>query len=190
MITSFLSCLFCTFASMLFLKIFNKKIRVFITFFGCLFMLSFLPAHKYYFSLTEIKADTFKKSISISSKLFIDDLENALQKSNHIKYDLSKSAEKAAVQKAVFTYINQHLQLYINNKLVVLNFLGYETENDVIWIYLESKLVEKDLKNAKVFNSLLYDFTSEQINLIQFKWNNKNFTEKLNFPNKEVVFKQ
>lgn len=169
---------------------FNKKVSVFLALIGGIIFSAFLPMHKYYFSLTEIKADTFKKSISISSKLFIDDLENALQKSNHIKYDLSKSAEKVAVQRAVLSYVNQHLQLYINNKLVVLNFLGFETENDVIWIYLESKLVEKDLKNAKVTNSLLYDFTSEQTNLIQFKWNNKNFTEKLNFPNKEVIFKE
>jgi hypothetical protein len=168
----------------------NKKLSIFTALFGCFLFCSFLQTRKSYFSLTEIKADTFKKSISISAKLFIDDLENALNKSNHKKRDLSKSANKAVIQSEVFAYINQHLQLYINNKLVVLNYLGYETENDVIWIYLESRLIENDLKSAKVTNSILYDFTPEQINMIQFKWNNKNFTEKLNYPNTVAIFKE
>ena len=151
---------------------------------------SFAPAHKYYFSLTEIKANTSSKTLSVSTKLFIDDLESALQKANKIKFDLSKTTDNKAVQNAVFNYINSHLQIYLDGKMVPLNFVGFETENEVVWIYLESKLNNKEFKSTKIINSILYDFSADQTNLIQYNWNNKNFTEKLTYPNKELIINQ
>ncbi|MFZ4798601.1 MAG: DUF6702 family protein [Bacteroidia bacterium] len=165
----------------------NKIIMQFILLFFLLQICSFAPAHKYYFSLTEIKANTFKKTITVSSKLFIDDFEIALQKVNNRKFDLSKSAENKAVQNAVFNYINNHLQIYLDGKLITLTLLGFEADNDVVWVYLESKLNQKEYKNTKIINSILYDYSTEQTNLIQFKWNNKNYSEKLSYPNKELI---
>ncbi len=151
---------------------------------------SFAPAHKYYFSLTEIKSNTFSKTLSVSSKLFIDDLENALQKANKIKFDLSKSTDNKEVQNAVFNYINSHLQIYLDGKMVPLNLVGFEIENEVVWIYLESTLNKKEFKTTKIINSILYDFSADQTNLVQFKWNNNNYTEKLTYPNKELIINQ
>ncbi|MCF8430090.1 MAG: hypothetical protein K9G64_08150 [Bacteroidia bacterium] len=148
---------------------------------------SFAPAHKYYFSLTEIKVNTFTKTMAVSSKLFIDDLEFALQKANNTKYDLTKSAENKAVNAALFNYMNSHLQIYIAGKIVPLSLVGFETENEVVWIYLESKINNKEFIDTKIVNSLLYDFSSEQTNMIQFKWNNKSQAEKLVYPNKELI---
>lgn len=151
---------------------------------------SFVPAHKYYFSLTEIKANTSSKTLSVSTKLFIDDLESALQKANKIKFDLSKSTDNKAVQNAVFNYINSHLQIYLDGKMVPFSLVGFETENEVVWIYLESKLIHKEFKSTKIINSILYDFSADQTNLIQFNWNNINYTEKLTYPNKELIINQ
>ena len=145
---------------------------------------------KFNFSLTEIKANTSSKTLSVSSKLFIDDLESALQKANKIKFDLSKTTDNKEVQNAVFNYINSHLQIYLDGKMVPLNLVGFETENEVVWIYLESKLNNKEFKSTKIINSILYDFSADQTNLIQYNWNNKNFTEKLTYPNKELIINQ
>ena len=168
----------------------NKFVTIFLFILLILQISSFAPAHKYYFSLTEIKANTFSKTLSVSSKLFIDDLESALQKTNNIKFDLSKSTNNKAVQNAVFNYINNHFQIYLDGKMVPLNLVGFETENEVVWIYLESKLIHKEFKNTKIINSILYDFSADQTNLVQFNWNNKNYTEKLNYPNKELMINQ
>ena len=168
----------------------NKFKSMFLLVFLSLQIYSFAPAHKYYFSLTEIKANTFSKTLSVSSKLFIDDLESALQKTNNIKFDLSKSTNNKAVQNAVFNYINNHFQIYLDGIMVPLNLVGFETENEVVWIYLESKLIHKEFKNTKIINSILYDFSADQTNLVQFNWNNKNYTEKLNYPNKELMINQ
>ncbi len=151
---------------------------------------SFAPVHKYYFSLTEIKANNASKTISVSSKLFIDDLESALLKTNNIKFDLSKSTDNKVVQDAVFNYINNHFQIYLDGKIIQLNFVGFETENEVVWIYLESNFKNKEFKVTKIINSILYDFSNDQTNLVQFNWNNKNYTEKLTYPNKELIINQ
>ena len=165
----------------------NKLKTIFLLMFISMQIYSFAPAHKYYFSLTEIKANTFSKTISISTKLFIDDLENVLQKNNHTKFDLSKSNDDKAVQNEVFKYINSHLKIYLDEKNISLNFVGFETENEVVWVYLESKISHKEFKNTKIINSILYDFSDDQTNLIQFYWNNKNYSEKLSYPNKELI---
>ena len=168
----------------------NKLKTIFLLMFICMQICSFAPAHKYYFSLTEIKANTFSKTISVSTKLFIDDLETVLQKNNHTKFDLSKSNDDKAVQNEVFKYINNHLKIYLDEKNISLNFVGFETENDVVWIYLESKMNTKEFKVSKIINSILYDLCDDQTNLIQFNWNNKNYSEKLSYPNKELIIKQ
>ena len=113
-----------------------------------------------------------------------------MQKANKIKFDLNKSTDNKEVQNAVFNYINSHLQIYLDGKMVPLNLVGFETENEVVWIYLESKLNNKEFKSTKIINSILYDFSADQTNLIQYNWNNKNFTEKLTYPNKELIINQ
>jgi hypothetical protein len=165
----------------------NKYKTILISIFLYLQICSFAPAHKYYFSLTEIKANTFSKTLSVSTKLFIDDLETVLQKNNNIKYDLTKSKDDKVVQNELFKYINNHLKIYLDEKNISLNFVGFEIDNDVVWIYLESKLNTKEFKVTKIMNSILYDLCNDQTNLIQFNWNNKNYSEKLSYPNKELI---
>lgn len=148
---------------------------------------SFTPAHKFYFSLTTIKLDANKKKINITCKLFIDDFENTINNNLKTKYNLSQLSENKEAQNAVFGYVNRHLQLILNNSNVPLKFVGFETEADIVWIYLESTSTEKKLKTIKVKNSLLCDFNDEQINLVQFTGSNINRTEKLNCTNTEVL---
>jgi hypothetical protein len=149
---------------------------------------SFNNCHKFYFSLTEIKANTVKNSITISSKLFTDDFEAALLNKTNKKIDLTKSVNDTNVQKVVFNYLVQNLKMELNVKPLKFQFVGYEIENDVIWIYAESKLKDKEFTSLKIINSILYDFSTEQTNMIVFKWNENQYTNKLNFPAKEVFF--
>lgn len=160
------------------------------TYIVLLFVLfSFKLNHKFYFSLTEIQANSKSKSLSISAKLFIDDLESVLFKSTHKKVNLAKSVNDSLVMKMVFNYVKINLKMVLNEVPLNPLFLGYEIEGDVIWIYAESSFKNKDFKSIKILNTLLYDFSNDQTNMIIFKWDNKQFTDKLNYPKKEVIFK-
>jgi len=152
-------------------------------------LMSFAPKHKFYFSLTSIKVDTQQKNLNVSCKLFIDDLEQILLNTNKVKYDLTKSEQIKAAEQAIYQYMVNHLKLNINNKNMPLNWVGFETENDVVWIYLESKCTDKKFNNLKVSNSILCNLTTEQTNLVQFNWDLKSYTEKMNCGTKEVIIK-
>ncbi|MBJ7428788.1 MAG: hypothetical protein JHD28_07525, partial [Bacteroidia bacterium] len=103
--------------------------------------------------------------------------------------DLTKSEQIKAAEQAVYQYLANHLKLNLNNKNMPLNWVGFETENDVVWIYLESKCTEKKFNNLKVNNSILCDLTAEQTNLVQFNWDLKSYTEKMNCGTKEIIIK-
>jgi len=171
---------------------FNKYKRNFLIFpIGAMIAMlcfAFVIPHKYYFSLSEIKVDTKKKSLSVSCKLFTDDLESALFKINKKKIDLSISLNDKSVQMLLHKYIVDRFKISITNQPIKLSFVGFEIEDDVTWCYLESIVNSKSSKSVKITNTLLYDYLPEQTNLIQFQWNETRKSEKINSPNKEVTF--
>ncbi len=171
---------------------FNKYKRNFLIFpIGILITIlcfSFVIPHKYYFSLSEIKVDTKKKSLSVGCKIFTDDLEDALLKINKKKVSLSTSLNDKSVQIILHKYITDRFKISIANQPIKLNFVGFEIEDDVTWCYLESVVNSKSSKNIKIINTLLYDYLPEQTNLIQFQWNEIRKSEKFNQPAKEVSF--
>ncbi|MGZ4033605.1 MAG: DUF6702 family protein [Bacteroidia bacterium] len=148
---------------------------------------SYTVIHRYYFSMSEIKIDTKKKTVSVSCKLFTNDLEEALAKLNNKKVDLAKSVNDKDVQLLLFNYLNERFKLSFGTSSVKLKFVGFENEDDVTWCYMESKLETKSSKNIKVFDTLLYDFLPDETNLIQMEWDGSSRTEKLVNPNKEVL---
>lgn len=126
--------------------------------------------------------------MEISCKLFTDDVEDALLKLNHSKVDLARSSENKVAREQVIKYLHERLQIVINGIAVKPELLGFETENDVTWFYLESAVnVGKGVPvKLHIKNSLLYDYLPEQTNLIQVIWNAQERTERLVNPEKDV----
>ncbi len=151
---------------------------------------SYSKAHRYYFSLTEIKITTAKPTIELSCKLFTDDVEDALLKLTHRKMDLMASQENKTVQQQVNNYFQERIRMEVNNVPCKIGLIGFETENDVTWFYLEADAVAVKTAHAKIkiTNTLLYDFLEDQTNVMSVRWNEKERTEKLVNPEKEIVF--
>lgn len=149
-----------------------------------------MVTHRYYFSLSEMKVDTQKKSLELSCKLFTDDIEDALLKLNHSKVDLGSSEKNTVVLQQAEKYLHERFKVMINGSPVSLHLLGFEVENDVTWFYLESTLSIKPTGpvRIKISNSLLYDFIADQTNLVHVMLNEKEQTEKQVNPEKEVEF--
>ena len=149
---------------------------------------SFKKAHRYYFSFSEIKLNQAKKTVEFSFKLFTDDVEDALFKLNHNKVNLAVSENSKGVQKQVSDYLHERFKIVINGLPANLELIGFETENDICWFYLESKAgIEKaGQAKIKITNTLLYDFLPEQTNIMHLIWNEQERTEKLTNPAREV----
>src|SRR5690606_41475314 len=99
-----------------------KPIKIFILVI-ILVTFSFKAAHKYYLSVTQIEYVKEKKSVQIISRIFMDDMENALKQN----YDASLSLDttNASVLDAYINkYITEIINIEINGDKIDIIFIG------------------------------------------------------------------
>jgi hypothetical protein len=121
--------------------------------------------HKFYVSVTQIDYLPSKKRIEITNRIFIDDLEKALQKKYNKKLWLTSSKEIPEAEELIKNYLNEKMQISVNNKVQKLEFLAREVEGDVLILY--SKIViSKKISTFEVSNSILIEVFEEQQNIV------------------------
>lgn len=119
--------------------------------------------------------------MDVSCKMFTDDLEDALLKKYGKKLDLATSTRNKEAATLLAKYINEHFRINVGGKLQTMTFVGFETETDATWCYLETvPFTAKGTVN--IYNSLLYDYLPEQTNMINFYWNDVEKSAKLGSP--------
>ena len=139
--------------------------------------------HPFYISMTEINFNNKSKSLEVSVRIFTDDFEKTLRKKCNCKVDLMAVNEKKAMEKVVNDYVQQHLQIKADGRLQALEFVGYQQEEESTWNYFLVKNVSQ-VKKLEIVNSLLHDYREEQVNMLHIKANGKDYTDKLDYPNK------
>lgn len=149
---------------------------------------SFYLLHPFFVSMTEIDYNPKDKELEISVRIFTNDLENTLRK-NHpgIKVDILHPTDQTQMNGFVFDYLQKHLQLMINGKSMSTSFVGYEQKEESIWTYLEIKNISS-VQKISVMNSLLHDYTNEEINMMHASVNNNEKSYKLDYPDTNVEF--
>jgi hypothetical protein len=155
--------------------------------FGIMLFL-FCSFHPYYVSVTDIKYKEAEKTLQISCRTFTDNLETALKKIYGKPVDILHPKDKADTEKLLVDYINKHLKIKINGKLQTLTFIGYEKEEEAIWTYLEIKNVVVP-KTITIENTLLYEYLSQQINMVHIEVKDKKQSSKVTNPEKDLEFK-
>lgn len=141
-------------------------------------------SHPFFVTITEVEYNSKTKELGIATKFFPDDLEEALRKSTGKKYDII-SGEKKSTGDAINSYFTNQVQVFINGKPLQLSFLGYEIEKEVVWVYYNAKKVS-GVKSIEVISTLMYDYKSEQTNIIHIKMDEKRQSFKLNAPSQSA----
>ena len=132
-----------------------------------------VTVHKFYVSVTEVEFVKDKNSVQIISRIFIDDLENALRKRYDQHLTFAPKNESKEVQEYLERYLNEKISIKINGKSVVFKFIGKEYDNDIIFCYLEVNDIQ-EIKSFQISNKVLFDSFEEQQNIIKLKINNEN----------------
>ncbi|MDC8000768.1 hypothetical protein POV26_06950 [Aequorivita todarodis] len=125
-------------------------------------------AHKFYVSITKIEYVKEKSSLQIITKIFIDDIEDALQQRYDPSISLDTKKETAEADEDLKNYILQKLNIKINGKSVKLDYIGKEYDTDMLVAYIEVKDVKK-LKTIEIENKVLMEMFPEQQNIIHLK---------------------
>jgi hypothetical protein len=141
-----------------------KKILIY-PFIGILFLsLSSFAFHKFYVGVFQVEYAAEKKMIQITSRIFVDDLNNALEKKYHKKAFVGTEKETPADLDLFKKYLAENFTK-INGQAKPITFLSKEVESgDVLICYSKIKDVDK-FKSIEISNTILVDWSSEQQNI-------------------------
>jgi len=128
--------------------------------------LSSFEFHKFYVGIYQINYASEKKMIEVTTRIFTDDLNDALEKKHHRKFHLTDQSETPEDVALMQKYITDNFVIKINGKSVTLNFRSKESEGNVLICYFSIKDIPK-IKSLEITNKTLFDFVTEQQNIIQ-----------------------
>ena len=146
-----------------------------------------LAKHPFYIAVTEINLNTSDRTLEVSCKMFADDLEQTLEKHNHAELDISAEKDKGKFDSYIPAYIKNHLSLSVDGKAANLSYIGFEKEKESAYCYFQVENVSS-LKKLDVNDSILHDFTTDQINIIHVTVNGKRQSTKLDYPSTNASF--
>jgi len=144
-----------------------KKI-VCMAFLGLLFCsVSAFAVHKFYMAIFQVNYTPEKKMLQITSRIFVDDLNLALEKKYGKKVYLGSEKESADDQGVLKKYFSENLQIKVNGQSKPVVFLSKELDGDVLICYCRVTDIAK-LHSAEITNTLLTHWNSEQQNILHF----------------------
>lgn len=123
--------------------------------------------HDFHVSITQIELNAASQRLEVAVKIFTDDLEAAVQPADLPPLRLATGQEHAGSNEMVAAYVRKHVTVRNDGALIVLTYLGKETEADATWCYLESQPIEQ-VGRLEVTNSLLLSQFDDQVNIIHF----------------------
>lgn len=135
-----------------------------------LLLIANLWVHPFHVSVSDIKYKEDKKAIQISMRIFLDDLELALQEfSGDDKLDITDQAYWGAVKDNLRPYVLERFKAWNEkDKAYEISYVGAEKEDDVMWCYIEIEKVKK-LKKVTIQNTILHEVWADQENLVHFR---------------------
>lgn len=121
--------------------------------------------HKFYVGVFQVNYAAEKKMIQITSRIFIDDLNNAMEKKYHKKTFVGTSKETQADIDLFTKYLSENFSIKVNGQSKNITFLSKEVEaDDVLVCYSRIKDIDK-FKTLEISNTILVDWNSEQQNI-------------------------
>ncbi|MEM6894279.1 MAG: DUF6702 family protein [Bacteroidota bacterium] len=131
----------------------------------------FSEAHKFYVSVTNFKYIEEEQAFQITSRIFIDDLDDVLAERYGLEMYLDTPDEKEVSDKYIKKYFQTKFSVALNGEVVACKFLGKRYENDVAICYLEVSNVDlKEIQKLSITNEVLTDLFDEQQNIVHVKW--------------------
>lgn len=133
-------------------------------------LLSSMTIHKFYVAIYKVEFAPQKKMLQITTRIFVDDLNIALEKKYNRKAFLGEDKESENDIILLKKYLAEKFIIKVNGEQKSMSFLSKELENNVLICYLNSKEISK-IKTLEIQNSVLTEIYDEQQNIIQANFN-------------------
>ena len=144
------------------------KIQKLLVLFVAIPLLSFVTAHKFYVSVTNIEHSKTDNALQITTRIFIDDFQKVLEMRYDLKEELTTEKNTKEVAQLMAKYLKKKLKIWVNGELKTFNFIGKKYEDDVTVCYLEVEGVAA-VNSLEIENTILYELEEDQQNLVHVK---------------------
>jgi len=144
--------------------------------------------HPIHISVTEINYNEKSKSLQITSRMFVDEIELGVRaQRKEPELDILEPKNGATTKQLIANYMAAHFKIKIDGKPAKVNFLGHEKEDISFVCYLEIENVKK-LKTIEVFNDIITEIHDDQSNLVHITYKNPVKSVRLTRENTSEVF--
>lgn len=153
-----------------------------------LLSLTSMGYHKYYMGIFQVDFVPQKKRIQVTTRIFMDDLNLALEKKYHVKSNLGTELESPQDEVNLKKYLAEKFIIKVNRVVKPITYLSKELEANVMICYLKIPEISK-INSLEIENSLLMEWNSDQQNIIQANLNGEKQTVMLTSDNYKLTLK-
>ncbi len=122
--------------------------------------------HPIHISVTEINYNEKSKSLQITTRIFVDEIELGVRtQRKEPELDILEPKNGVTTKQLLANYLHAHFKIKIDGKPAKINFLGHEKEDISFVCYLEIENIKK-LKTIEVFNDIITEIHEDQSNLV------------------------
>lgn len=125
-------------------------------------------AHKYYLSVSNVKYNAKVGALQMTSRFFIDDLEDVLSARADENIILTEDGNLTKYKQLIGDYFTSRLRIKVDGELIPIDYLGSEIENDQLVLYIEIPVKREPLEIEMRFTALMELF-EDQKNMVHFK---------------------
>lgn len=144
--------------------------------------------HKYYMAIYQVDFVPQKKRIQVTSRIFVDDLNSALEKKFRVKSNIGFSQETPQEEANLKKYLAENFIIKVNGVAKPMTYLSKELEANVMICYFRIPEISK-INSLEIENSLLMEWNSDQQNIIQANLNGEKQTVMLTSDNYKRTLK-
>lgn len=158
-----------------------------LSFLNLIFLYFIAGAHPYHISVCDIEHNAENKSLQVSQRVFLDDLEEVLNERFAIQIDVTNPDNRAYRDSLIQVYLFENINIKVNGKEKKRSYLGNEIEEDGMWCYIEYFGVKK-VSTLDITNTVFFDKFDDQANIIHFKYAGKTKSLKLDLSSRSGTF--
>lgn len=144
--------------------------------------------HKYYMAIYQVDFVPQKKRIQVTSRIFVDDLNSALEKKFRVKSNIGFSQETPQEEANLKKYLAEKFIIKVNGVSKPMTYLSKELDANVMICYFRIPEISK-INSLEIENSLLMEWNSDQQNIIQANLNGEKQTVMLTSDNYKRTIK-
>jgi hypothetical protein len=130
--------------------------------------------HAIYISVAKVNFNTHENEVSISLKVFTDDLEDAIHNATGKREKVVGRSDFSDLSGVIEKYVNQKMEIYLDGKQVLLQVDSCENIGDTTWIHLKGETGSFS-HSIHIKNQVLFEVFDTQKNIVEVEYSDEKY---------------